>query len=61
MKFHKTPELLGVAITVAAVFSTFSVGAISADPGAHRRRDSATSRITPTAWPARRPKARRPA
>jgi hypothetical protein len=30
MKFNKTPELLGIAITVAAVFSTFSVGAISA-------------------------------
>ena len=30
MTFHKTPELLGIAITVAAVFSTFSVGAISA-------------------------------
>jgi len=32
MKFDKTPELLGLAITVAAVFSTFSVGAISATP-----------------------------
>ena len=31
MKFSKTPELLAVAVTVAAVFSTFSVGAISAD------------------------------
>ena len=31
MKFNKTPELLGLAITVAAVFSTFSVGAISAN------------------------------
>jgi len=30
MKFNKTPELLGIAITVAVVFSTFSVGAISA-------------------------------
>ncbi|MEO5686867.1 MAG: hypothetical protein ABIR54_05845 [Burkholderiaceae bacterium] len=30
MKFNKTPELLGIAITVAAVFSTFSVGAITA-------------------------------
>ena len=30
MKFNKTPELLGIVITVAAVFSTFSVGAISA-------------------------------
>jgi hypothetical protein len=30
MKFNKTPELLAVAVTVAAVFSTFSVGAISA-------------------------------
>jgi hypothetical protein len=30
MKFNKTPELLGIAVTVAAVFSTFSVGAISA-------------------------------
>jgi hypothetical protein len=30
MKFNKTPELLGIAITVVAVFSTFSVGAISA-------------------------------
>ena len=34
MKFNKTPELLGIAITVAAVFSTFSVGAISATPTA---------------------------
>ncbi len=32
MKLHKTPELLAVAVTVAAVFSTFSVGAISATP-----------------------------
>ena len=31
MKFHKAPELLAVAVTVAAVFSTFSVGAISAN------------------------------
>lgn len=31
MKFHKAPELLAVATTVAAVFSTFSVGAISAN------------------------------
>ena len=31
MKFDKTPELLGIAITVAVVFSTFSVGAISAN------------------------------
>ena len=30
MKFDKTPELLGIAITVVAVFSTFSVSAISA-------------------------------
>jgi hypothetical protein len=30
MKFDKTPELLAIAITVAAAFSTFSVGAISA-------------------------------
>lgn len=30
MNFNKTPELLGIAITVAAVLSTFSVGAISA-------------------------------
>jgi hypothetical protein len=34
MKFDKTPELLGLAITVAAVFSTFSVGAISATASA---------------------------
>jgi hypothetical protein len=34
MKFNKTPELLGIAITVAAVFSTFSVGAISATAAA---------------------------
>jgi len=34
MKFDKTPELLGIAITVAAVFSTFSVGAISATAAA---------------------------
>jgi hypothetical protein len=34
MKFNKTPELLGLAITVAAVFSTFSVGAISASAAA---------------------------
>jgi hypothetical protein len=40
MKFNKTPELLGIAITVAAVFSTFSVGAISA------------SAATPTQTPA---------
>ena len=32
MNFTKTPELLGIVITVAAVFSTFSVGAISATP-----------------------------
>ena len=31
MKFQKTPELITVAATVAAVFSTFSVGAISAN------------------------------
>ena len=31
MKFDKTPELLGIAITVVAVFATFSVGAISAN------------------------------
>jgi hypothetical protein len=31
MKFRKAPELLAVAVTVAAVFSTFSVGAISAN------------------------------
>ncbi|MCK9689213.1 hypothetical protein [Scleromatobacter humisilvae] len=31
MRFDKTPELLGIAITVVAVFSTFSVGAISAN------------------------------
>ena len=30
MKFQKAPELIAVTITVAAVFSTFSVGAISA-------------------------------
>ena len=30
MTFSKTPELLGIVVTVAAVFSTFSVGAISA-------------------------------
>ncbi len=34
MTFSKTPELLGIAITVAAVFSTFSVGAISATAAA---------------------------
>ena len=34
MKFDKTPELLGIAITVAVVFSTFSVGAISANAAA---------------------------
>jgi hypothetical protein len=34
MKFTRTPELLGVCMTVAAVFSTFSVGAISATPSA---------------------------
>ena len=61
MKFNKTPELLGIAITVAAVFSTFSVGAISAERRRPRRPRPATSRIAPTAWPARRPKARRPA
>ena len=31
MKFDKTPELLGIAATMAVVFSTFSVGAISAN------------------------------
>ena len=31
MTFKKAPELLGIAITVAVVFSTFSVGAISAN------------------------------
>jgi len=31
MKFQKAPELIAVTITVAAVFSTFSVGAISAN------------------------------
>ncbi len=31
MKSSKAPELLAVAVTVAAVFSTFSVGAISAN------------------------------
>ena len=34
MKFTKTPELLAIAATVAAVCSTFSVGAISADAAA---------------------------
>jgi hypothetical protein len=34
MTFNKTPELLGLAITVAAVLSTFSVGATSATPTA---------------------------
>ncbi len=34
MKFDKTPELLAIALTVAVVFSTFSVGAISANAGA---------------------------
>ena len=34
MTFTKTPELLGIAITVVAVFSTFSVGAISANAAA---------------------------
>jgi hypothetical protein len=34
MTFKKTPELLGIAITVAVVFSTFSVGAISANAAA---------------------------
>jgi hypothetical protein len=31
MTFDKTPELLAIAVTVAVVFSTFSVGAISAN------------------------------
>ena len=31
MKINKAPELFAVAVTVAAVFSTFSVGAISAN------------------------------
>ena len=35
MKFDKTPELLGIAITVAVVFSTFSVSAISANAASH--------------------------
>lgn len=34
MTFKKTSELLGIAITVAVVFSTFSVGAISANAAA---------------------------
>jgi hypothetical protein len=34
MKLHQTPELLGIALTVAAIFSTFSVGAISATAAA---------------------------
>ena len=34
MNFNKTPELLGIAATVAVVFSTFSVGAISANAAA---------------------------
>lgn len=34
MTFDKTPELLGLTITVAAVFVTFSVGAISATAAA---------------------------
>ena len=34
MTFKKAPELLGIAITVAVVFSTFSVGAISANAAA---------------------------
>ena len=34
MKFDKTPELLGVAVTVAIALSTFSVGAISANAAA---------------------------
>ncbi len=31
MKFQKAPELIAIATTVAAVFSTFPVGAISAN------------------------------
>ena len=34
MNFSKTPEMLAIAATVAAVFSTFSVGAISANAAA---------------------------
>ena len=34
MNFHKTPELLAVSLTVAAVCSAFSVGAISANAAA---------------------------
>ncbi len=34
MKFDKTPELPGIVITVAAVCSTFSAGAISANAAA---------------------------
>jgi hypothetical protein len=34
MNFHKTPELLGFALTMAAVFFTFSASAISADAAA---------------------------
>ena len=34
MTFNKSPELLGIVITAAAVFSTFSVGAISATAAA---------------------------
>ena len=36
MNFKKTPELLGIAAPVAAVCSTFSVGAIAAGGGALR-------------------------
>jgi len=38
MKFQKAPEMLAVAATVVAVFSTFSVGAISATPNAAEQR-----------------------
>src|SRR3954447_13335013 len=37
MNIRKTPELLCVAVTVAAVLSTFSVGAISAPSPADAR------------------------
>ena len=40
MNFKKTPELLGIAITVAAVLSTFSVGAISANAAAPTAADA---------------------
>ena len=51
MTFDKAPELLGIAITVAAVFSTFSVDAISANastPAAPHYRPDCAAGVVPS-------------